>query len=153
MFKHADFYTLQKWLTGDEGIELKPYRDPKGILTVMVGVNLEVGFTTEECATVLKMRLNNIFDEITLKLPWVFGLSLNRQLAIINMAYNLGVAGLLEFSDALEALKKENFLAASKFVLNSDAARKERNRYNRIAHTILTDEILSGWLDPRLPEL
>jgi GH24 family phage-related lysozyme (muramidase) len=74
MFNHADFYTLQKWVTADEGLELRPYHDSNGILTVMIGINLEAGFTIEECVMVLQMRLKKIFNQLVLKLPWIVGL-------------------------------------------------------------------------------
>lgn len=53
------------------------------------------------------------WNELTTTLPWVYDLPEDVQIAICDMAYNLGVPGLLKFTTFLSMIKTGNFAVAS----------------------------------------
>jgi lysozyme len=119
---------LMKLLTAHEGYEQFPYDDATGKrvhadignVTVGIGFNLENGgFSLAECKTILSMRLSLIVNQLTQDLPFFAQLDEIRQAALIDMAYNMGISGLLEFKATLEALSHQDYETAAKDIANS----------------------------------
>lgn len=140
-----------EWLLYDEGFEQLAYDDetgkevkaPDGKLTIGIGFNLQdVGLTLSECLLILKARIGNIDRELSSKWsPFFTDLDEIRRIALINIAYNCGVEGLLKFHDTLAFLITKDYLNASKEVLDSHAARNLTARYARISETLLTGKL------------
>jgi lysozyme len=125
-------------LRRDEGVRNKPYRDTVGKFTIGVGRNLDdVGLRYDEIDYLLKNDINDIVRQLGNTIPWVFTI-LNdvRQRAIINMAFNLGVAGLLQFKTMLTALKSGLYDEAADAALHSKWAIQVGDRAKRIAEMI-----------------
>jgi lysozyme len=70
-------------------------------------------------------------------LPWVVDQPEEIQRALGNMAYQLGISGLLKFSKMLEALKNGQRELASIEALDSSWAKQTPARAKRVAKLIL----------------
>lgn len=125
--------SLRNQLMQDEGLKLKPYRDSKGRLTIGVGRNLDdVGISKDEAMYMLD---NDIKDRMSYLENWSLftKLSDNRQLVIADMAFNMGIAGLLEFEKMLNYLSQDDYDNAATEILDSVAAKENVNRYQMLA--------------------
>lgn len=125
-------------LIRDEGLKLKPYTDTVGKLTIGIGRNLDdVGISESEARYMLKNDISKVLAELT-KQNWFNGLDEPRQVAIANMAFNLGVEGLLGFKNMIDCLKCGKFKLASEHALASKWAGQVGARARRIAEQIAT---------------
>lgn len=113
-------------LIRDEGVRLNAYDDAtglpirpgstvKGHLTIGIGRSLDVRGVTPEEAQYL---LSNDIDAFTLGLQqryvWFNNLDDTRQRVLVNMAFNLGLAGIAKFPEMLEYVADGRYgLAAS----------------------------------------
>lgn len=121
-------------LRRDEGERLKPYRDTVGKLTIGVGRNLDdVGITPDESAYLLAKDINKVLRQLDEKLPWWRGLCFNRQRVLVNMAFNLGIAGLLGFKNTLAAVQAGQYDKAAEGMLSSKWASQVGKRADRLA--------------------
>ena len=128
---------LKKDLIRDEGMRLKPYRCTAGKLTIGVGRNLDdVGISEKEALDMLQSDIVRTYDALNKSLAFFPNLSQNQQRALINMAYNLGVDGLLKFKNMLAELSRGNLEAAAKEALNSKWAKQVGKRAERVAELL-----------------
>jgi lysozyme len=131
---------LKEQLIRDEGSRPKVYLDTAGIPTIGVGRNLrDVGLSQSE----IEMLLSNDIARVEASLaiyPWFTVLDPVRQAAVMNMAFNLGVSGLLHFPHMLSALDKQDWTTAASEALNSAWAAQVGARASRIAQQISTGE-------------
>ena len=129
---------LDKMLISDEGLELKPYRCTANKLTIGVGRNLEdVGITHDEAIYLLNNDIARV--KLALSADARFNaLDDNRQSALINMAFQLGVRGCLNFRRMWDALERKDWQAAQREALDSAWAKQTPNRARRIAAILLT---------------
>ena len=89
---------LADQLIRHEGLMLKPYRDSLGILTIGVGRNLDdVGITREEALMMLDHDIDVARADLARVFPWTQDLDPVRRDALTNMAFNMGIDGLLAF--------------------------------------------------------
>ena len=80
-----------------EGERLFPYKCTAGRLTIGVGRNLDDrGITAEESAYLLGHDIDD-FGNGSRPSPWVLELDSVRQRVLLDMAFNLGLGGLLGF--------------------------------------------------------
>lgn len=92
----------------EEGFKSHPYRDPRGILTIGHGFNIDVsgpGLTEDESLAVLAIKLAKVKDAILTALPWTSQLNSARFDVLHDMAYNMGLVGLLAFKTTLEFVR------------------------------------------------
>jgi lysozyme len=115
--------TLQEQLLRHEGLKLKPYRCPAGKLTIGVGRNLDdCGISRDEALTLLE-------NDIHRCIPTLFSLlSPNRKTVLVNMAFNLGTAGMLGFRNMLAHALEGNFEKAANDMLASKWAKQVGKR-------------------------
>jgi lysozyme len=128
-----------------EGERLKPYRCTAGKLTIGVGRNLEDrGITAQESAYLLGNDIDSHWRELVKAAPWVERLDEVRQRVLLDMAFNLGITGLLGFKNTLATIKAGNFEKAGTMMLDSKWARQVGRRADRLATMMATGK------DPRL---
>ena len=126
-------------LERDEGYRQHPYKDTAGKLTIGIGLNLtDVGLTHDEALSILRGRVSGLDAQLDGLLPWYDDLSEPRQRALVNMAFNLGVNGLMGFRDMIEALKDRDYESAAAEALASKWAGQVGIRAVRIA-TLIKD--------------
>jgi lysozyme len=124
-------------LTRDEGLKLKPYRCTADKLTIGIGRNLDdVGITRAEARMLLQNDIACTVSGLDLSTPWWWQLSDNRQRALANMAFNLGVPGLMKFKNMLAAMNNGDFARAADEALASKWADQVGERAHRIAKLI-----------------
>ena len=117
-----------------EGIRLRPYRCTAGKLTIGVGRNLEDrGITLAEARLLLANDLADVRNGLANALPWVARLDDVRQRVLIDMAFNLGLQGLLEFKRTLEAVRQGRYQQAAGMMLESRWASQVGQRAQRLA--------------------
>lgn len=139
-----------------EGNELKVYPDKEGYPTIGNGRCLTTkGLSKEECdylnlgtydknAVIAKLEVRGITqseadyllsndidyftNELSKRLSWFVLLPETAKIVLIDMAFNLGVNGLLKFKNTLALIEKGNYLDATGEMLNSVWSRQVGNR-------------------------
>jgi lysozyme len=112
-----------------EGLQLKIYVCPAGKLTIGYGRNVEDrGITQKEANMFLENDILDIKLELEDKLPLFKFLDDVRQNVLIEMAFNLGIKGLLQFKKTLEYISIKDYEKASEEMLNSKWANQVGKR-------------------------
>lgn len=125
----------------DEGLRLRPYRCTAGKLTIGVGRNLEDrGITQAEALLLLDNDIADYWGELVKARSWVLTAPEPVQEALLNMAFNLGVGGLLGFKQTLALMQTEQYAAAASAMLASKWARQVGKRAERLAR-----QVREGW--------
>jgi lysozyme len=123
-----------------EGIRLKPYKDTVGKLTIGIGRNLDdVGITKAEAYYMLQHDIAKVDSKLE-KLDWYSKLGRVRQKVIIDMAFNLGMGGLLSFKNMIKAIKLNDFPTAAAEMLDSKWAKQVGIRAKRLAKMMETGQ-------------
>lgn len=96
------------------GKQIGPGSTVTGHPTIAWGFALDTApLTQTEAMPILESRAAAVWTQLQAKLPWVVTAPENIQRALCNMAYNLGVAGLLTFNQFLALVQQGNYTAAS----------------------------------------
>ncbi len=120
----------------DEGCRLDAYRDTLGVWTIGYGhAHVEPGtrWTQAQADAQLTADLKWRIDHLDQVLPWWRTLCLARRCVLLNMAFQLGMRGLLGFGHALEAIRQRRFSAAASLLLQSKWASQTPARAQRMA--------------------
>lgn len=141
MIDKKTFDKLQQQLLIQEGFRNKPYQDTKGYWTVGIGWNLESTPITKEQALYINADHIQYFDDqLHNKLPFYDELDEVRKAVLINMAFNLGLFGLMAFKKFLNLLSTKQFAQASIEMLDSAWAKQVKNRALVLSQMIKTGE-------------
>lgn len=129
-------------LRRDEGLSLKAYRDPVDRWTIgyghAEGVTEGERWTEYEAEETLHADVQNAIKRLDLALPWWRTINDVRQDALVEMAFNLGIGGLMGFHHALDYMVKGEWQQASAQLLLSKWAAQVGERAHRLAHMIRT---------------
>ena len=132
---------LAEQLKKHEGLRLKPYTDTVGKLTLGIGRNLEdKGITEQEALFMLNNDVDYFYGQLNKKLTWFKSLDDARQNVLVNMAFNLGVSGLLSFKNSLSLIKAGHYTAAASAMLDSKWAKQVGYRAKELAEQMRTGE-------------
>lgn len=135
---------LTKQLRRDEGEKLFAYKDSLGYLTIGVGRLIDKrkggGISPEESAYLLSNDIDKKDVDLRSRLPWFHSLNEARQGALLNLAFQLGVDGLMGFHQTLAAMRDEHYADAANHLLQSLLAKQTPERAKRIARQIETGE-------------
>ena len=108
-----------------EGCKLKPYTDTTGHITIGYGRNLsDCGISQDEAEQMLLNDVETIKLLLSKSLNWYASKPEYVRNALVSMAFNVGVAGLLKFVRFLNALENNKIpeaIEALKF--NSDGTK------------------------------
>lgn len=130
--------TLRQRLLRHEGIRLRAYKDSLGKITIGVGRCLETrGISEEEAFYLLDNDIEYVREAVTKVLPWVAKLDIPRQEVLFEMAFQLGLGGLLSFKNTLEAIHTRDWNAAYNGMLNSKWHSQTPERCEELAEIIL----------------
>jgi len=128
---------LRKMLERHEGVRLKAYKDTVGKTTIGVGRNLDDrGITRAEAFWLLDNDIARVLVELDEALPWWRTLNEARMVALADMCFQLGLAGLLEFQVTLKALQFGDYQGAAWAVMQSLYAKQTPNRAREIAEVL-----------------
>lgn len=136
---NLDMQRLIEDIKSDEGTVLHEYKDSLGYSTIGTGILIDArggGITAAENEYLLENRLHRIIGGLDAKLPWIVLQSDNMQRQLINMAFNLGLNGLLKFTNMLQLIRSGDFNRAADEALDSAWAKQVPNRAKRIADNI-----------------
>ena len=129
--------SLKDQLVRDEELRLKPYTDSVGKLTIGVGRNLtDKGISVQEAQGLLANDIADATADLQAKLPWTATLDDVRKGAMLNMTFNMGIGGLLEFHDFLARMQRGDFSGAAGAMLDSLWARQVGPRATRLSMQI-----------------
>lgn len=121
----------------DEGCVLHAYEDSRGFVTIGYGRLIDPrrggGITLREAEMLLDHDIAKVMLALDSKLPWWRELSEMRQRALINMAFNLGINGLLTFRRMLAALKECRYEDAAREAMDSRWAQQVGRRARVVA--------------------
>ena len=134
---------LTRQLKGDESIRPQVYLDSLGYSTIGIGRLVDpkkpgCGLRMNEMEFMLSNDIDDKTAELTKKLPWLYLLDKVRQGALLNMAFQMGVEGLLGFRTTLELVRKGEYKAAAENMLLSKWAQQTPNRAKRISKQMET---------------
>lgn len=133
--------TLQEQIVRDEGMRLTIYQDSVGKWTIGIGRNLsDVGISKQEALIMLANDIQNAENRLEQEFPWAPGLDTVRYSVLVNMTFNMGIAGLAQFHNFLTALQNHDWNLASQEMLNSLWAKQVGPRAQRLALQIETGE-------------
>ncbi len=136
--------SLESQLIRDEGLRLLPYVDTTGNITIGVGRNLtRNGITQKEAMILLEDDINTIKSLATRQWPWISTLSEPRKAVLFNMAFNMGVGGLITFIHFLDYVKEGMYDKASQAMLQSLWAKQVGERATRLSQQMESGE----WVD------
>ena len=130
------------YLAGDiateEGRRLVAYRDTRGVWTIGDGhtgpeVHEGLVWTNAQCDAALRADIAAVYRGLDEHLPWWRTLADVRQDVLADMAFNLGLKGLLEFRQMLAAVQAGNYHRASADMLISAWANEVGGRATRLA--------------------
>jgi lysozyme len=128
-------------LKRDEGCRLRAYVDTLGIWTVGYGhAHVQPGtvWTQAQADAQLKADADRHCAELVAALPWVARLDPVRRDVLANMAFNMGVPGLLAFKNTLASIEAGRFTDAALRMLASKWAGQIGNRAHRLADMMRT---------------
>ena len=139
-------------LKQDEGVKLSVYRDKFGNRTIGVGHLLELSkggiplrniigvdkntITPEEADYILLYDIARISKQLYNRLPWLKDQPENIRRNLINMAFNLGVNGLLSFTTTLKLIKEGRYKEAAINLTKTRWYNQVGNRARRIVNDI-----------------
>jgi lysozyme len=117
-----------------EGFRAKPYMDTTGHSTLGYGFNLDTtGISQTEATMILEHRVKILQSQLRQRLPFWSRISQNRQNCLTNMAYNLGIDGLLEFKKTLQHISAGEYREAGDQMLRSLWAKQVGKRAVELA--------------------
>lgn len=128
---------LIKELRRDEGVIPHAYQDSLGYWTIGVGrlIDKRKGgrLTDEEIDYLLMNDIKECVEDLDKNLPWWRSLSDARRRVLVNMRFNLGMAGLLGFKNTLKFVETGQYKRAAENMLLSKWAKQVGQRANRLS--------------------
>ena len=136
-------HELMRQLVGYEGVRKTAYRDHLGYLTIGVGRLIDdrkpgAGLRGHEIDYLLRSDIDERIEELTRRLPWFQDLDDARKGVLLNMAFQMGVDGLLGFRNTLAMVERGDYEVASKGMLNSLWAEQTPERAKRMSEQMRT---------------
>jgi lysozyme len=138
--------SLRDQLIRDEGWVREAYPDPLthgAPFTIGVGhtgpeVHQGLQWTDNQVSAQLDADIAHATDGTLRALPWVVTLDPIRAAVLFNMAFQMGVAGLLEFKHMLAATRDGHYEDAANEMLTSTWAKQTAGRAHRLARQMQT---------------
>ena len=121
---------IKEQLIRHEGLRLKPYRCTAGKLTIGYGRNLDDnGISKSEAYVLLENDIQNCERQLLDEIPEIYNcLDEARKSVLLNMCFNLGIAGLLGFNNTLAFVKAGDWERAANGMLASKWAKQVGRR-------------------------
>ena len=123
-----------------EGYSKLPYKCPTGHLTIGYGHNLENGISEKVALFILQEDLSRAERAVKDAFPWWWKLDDARQFVLVDMAFNMGQAGLKGFKKMLAAIESGDFDKAAEEMLDSKYGRQVVHRARLNAEIMKTGE-------------
>lgn len=135
---------VKEQLIREEGRRKAAYQDHLGYWTIGVGRLIDGrkggGLSDAEIDTLLENDITKASLALRQELPWFDQLNEARRAVLIQMAFQMGVAGLLAFKQTLAAARDERFSTAAENMRQSLWAKQTPERAKRLAYQMETGE-------------
>ena len=135
---------LKQQLIRDEGSVSHAYEDSLGFTTIGVGRLIDArrggGLSDSEIGYLLSNDIEEKTAQVLAALPWASKLSETRRAVLINMAFQLGINGLLKFKRALGSIEDGQYSEAAMEMLDSLWAQQTPERAKRLSKQMTTGE-------------
>ncbi len=135
---------LKQQLIRDEGSVSHAYEDSLGFTTIGVGRLIDArrggGLRDSEIDFLLHNDIEEKTAQVLAALPWASKLSEPRFAVLVNMAFQLGIGGLLKFKRALGSIEAGQYSEAAMEMVDSLWAQQTPERAKRLAKQMLTGE-------------
>lgn len=135
---------LRDQLKRDEGTVLTEYKDHLGYSTIGTGRLIDKrkggGITQEEADYLLDNDIAKRQAELLRRAPWMAGLDPVRFGVMQNMAFQMGVDGLLGFKNTLAMVQAGDYAGAAVGMLNSKWAKQTPTRAERLSEQMRLGE-------------
>ena len=117
---------IKAQLVRHEGLRLKPYRCTAGKLTIGIGRNLDDrGISQKEAYAMLERDILDFEQQLLDEIPEIYNkLDEVRQSVLLNMCFNLGIKGFLEFKNTLAFIDAGDWERAANNMLASKWAKQ-----------------------------
>lgn len=131
-------HKLIEQLKRHEGFRAMPYKCTAGKTTIGYGRNLDdVGISEVEAELMLVNDVVSVIAKLT-DLPIYNALDDVRRGAIVNMAFNIGFAGVMKFAKMWNCLALKDYHGAAAEMLNSKWAAQVGERAQELAEQMRT---------------
>jgi len=138
----SEITSLEQQLRRDEGEVLHVYPDHLGFMTIGVGRLIDSrkggGITPAESAILLANDISRKTGDLARRAPWISELDPVRRAALHNMAFQMGVDGLLQFVRTLGLVRSRQYDEAATAMLQSRWAKQTPERALRMAKQMAT---------------
>ena len=124
---------LQAMIMRHEGFKSKIYLDHLGHRTIGYGTNLEVGLTEQQAKALLLIHLAQIETELIEALDFYDDIDAARQDVLLNMAYQMGIAGVQKFKQMIVAVRAQDWDRAALEMLDSLWANQTPSRADELS--------------------
>lgn len=118
------------------------------MLTIGVGRLIDKrkggGISKDESEYLLTNDINSRLADLESKLPWFNTLNDPRKAVLLNMSFQLGMAGLLNFRNTLNKIQDGDFGGAADNMLKSKWAEQTPKRAQEMANQMRTGKWQSG---------
>lgn len=129
-------YNLVEELKLDEGYRKNLYKCSEDKLTIGYGFNVEAGVSRRVAEAILREQVAEKKDELIDAGVFVRIHNTTAQDVLTNMAFQMGVRGLLKFKNCLRALEAEDYNKAADEMLDSRWAKQTPNRAEKLSDII-----------------
>jgi lysozyme len=130
---------LREMIKRHEGVETHAYKCSQNKTTIGVGRNIDpdggIGLSEAEIDYLLNNDINRCIGELS-GFVWFPDLNQERQNAIIDMVFNLGITRFKGFKNAIDAMSKSDFDTAADEFYDSRWAKQVGNRAIEICEMI-----------------
>jgi lysozyme len=135
---------LKQQLKRDEGVVRHAYTDSLGFTTIGVGRLIDArrggGLRDSEIDFLLHNDIAEKTAQVLAALPWASKLNEPRFAVLVNMAFQMGIGGLLRFHRTLGSIEDGQFFEAAVEMLKSTWAQQTSTRAHRLATQMETGE-------------
>ena len=129
--------SLERQLKRHEGLVLHAYQDHLGFWTIGYGRLIDErrggGISEDEALILLRNDINKVERELRSRVTYWHDLPPVKRQALLNMAFQLGVGGLMQFRRMWAAIARRDWDTAAREALDSRWAQQTPRRANEIA--------------------
>ena len=137
-----DFTKLAIELEEEEGNKPYAYQDHLGYWTIGIGILIDKrkggGLRPEEVTFIFENRMRILAEELQERLPWFNTLVDARQRVLMQMAFQMGVDGLMGFVNTLRMIEQGKYMMAAAGMLQSKWAKQTPDRAARLSKMMET---------------
>lgn len=131
-----------------EGLVLHAYKDSLGYLTIGYGRLVDKakhgGISEAEAEYLLQNDVSSVLSVLHRNITFFDSLCIPRQAVLLNMAFQMGITGLLKFKKTLSLIEMGDFDGAADGMLKSLWAKQTPNRAAEMAEQMRTGQWQSG---------